>query len=82
MFGVLLVLVLQYARDGLWPRLCGAAARRRQAAADCGRAAAAPPQARRTARRCWTSTGVRKEFGGLVAVNDVSFDVSAARSSA
>ena len=42
----------------------------------------APPlparaQAARTARWCSTCDAVRKEFGGLVAVNDVSFQVRA-----
>lgn len=83
-FGVLMVLVLQYARDGVWPILAqgwqvlgggSADARRRKA----------PPQAPALARRPRPETGtvvlevdaIRKEFGGLVAVNDISFRLRA-----
>src|SRR5690606_40574314 len=83
-FGVLMVLVLQYARDGVWPILAhwwqilsgGAGDVRRQAA---------PPQAPALAKRPRPEAdtvvlevdAVRKEFGGLVAVNDISFRVRA-----
>ncbi|HLV29267.1 MAG TPA: branched-chain amino acid ABC transporter ATP-binding protein/permease [Burkholderiaceae bacterium] len=83
-FGVLMVLVLQYARDGVWPILAhwwqiltgGAGDVRRQAA---------PPQAPVLAKRPRPEAdtvvlevdAVRKEFGGLVAVNDISFRVRA-----
>ena len=40
-------------------------------------AAARARRSRRTARWCSTCSAVRKEFGGLVAVNDVSFQVRA-----
>lgn len=83
-FGVLMVLVLQYARDGVWPILAhwwqvltGAPeeVRRREP----------PPRAPVLAQRPRPATGtvvldvesVRKEFGGLVAVNDISFRLRA-----
>ena len=76
-FGVLLILVLQYARDGIWafvetrlPRL-----QRRVDWAD------APALAERVkpphGEVVLDLNAARKEFGGLVAVNDVSFQVRA-----
>ncbi|MDP9043637.1 MAG: branched-chain amino acid ABC transporter ATP-binding protein/permease [Pseudomonadota bacterium] len=76
-FGILLVLVLQYARDGIWafiesrlPRV-----RRRVDWAD----APALAERERPPRGAVVLdvVGARKEFGGLVAVNDVSFQVRA-----
>ena len=78
-FGVVLILVLQFAPEGLWPhmrRLFGTRTRRLLAPAQD--AAAAPhrelPAAGDTVL---TVTDLRKTFGGLVAVNDVSFTVKA-----
>ena len=77
-FGIVLVVVLKYAPDGLWsfvgrwlpapPRHARLGRRRR-------RCRAAP--SRRAASACSTCDEVRKQFGGLVAVNDVSFNVDA-----
>jgi branched-chain amino acid transport system permease protein len=82
-FGVLMIFVLQYARHGVWPILAswwgamfGAAQRR---------GAAAPAQAPALPQRTRPATGspvlrveaIRKEFGGLVAVNDISFSLKA-----
>ena len=77
-FGILLVLILQYAREGLWPNLSRFFPK--------APLPAASPSARPLARRARAPAGtaiitldrVRKTFGGLVAVNDVSFDVKAA----
>lgn len=84
-FGVLMILVLQFARDGLWPvlargweRVVGTDRPRRAAAAPAVGAAELP-------RRALPPMGdvvlqvqdVRKEFGGLVAVNDISFELRA-----
>jgi branched-chain amino acid transport system permease protein len=75
-FGVLLVALLQMAREGLWPRL---AALLPAARVHRSRPAQAEPLARRTmpeAREDLLSLqAARKTFGGLVAVNDVSFKV-------
>jgi branched-chain amino acid transport system permease protein len=75
-FGILLVLILQYARDGLMPylqRFVPQTKRVLPAAADRLQhrtlpAAETPVLALNT---------VRKTFGGLVAVNDVTFNVNA-----
>ena len=76
-FGILLVLVLQYARDGIWAYV-EARLPRLQRKADW---AAAPPLAARArpphGEVVLEVDAVRKEFGGLVAVNDVSFEVRA-----
>lgn len=76
-FGVLMLLVLQRAREGIWPHL---AARFRSASGrQCVSAAESLP------RRAPPGSGetvlavkvARKQFGGLVAVNDISFEVRA-----
>ncbi|WP_066638958.1 branched-chain amino acid ABC transporter ATP-binding protein/permease [Bordetella sp. H567] len=84
-FGILLILMLQYARDGVWPML--AAGWRRVAGGDAARDRGAPPPspAPALARRARPALGqvvldvdaIRKTFGGLVAVNDISFKVRA-----
>ncbi len=76
-FGILLVLVLQYARDGVWsfveswlPRV--------DRKKDWADAEPLPERARPAHGEVVLDVrSVRKEFGGLVAVNDVSFDVRA-----
>ena len=76
-FGVLMVLLLQYARQGVWPfvaRLFPSGPRAR-----------APEHAEALPQRAKPTPGepllvvdkARKQFGGLVAVNDVSFQVKA-----
>ena len=81
-FGILMVLILQYAREGIWPilqkgweRVFGVQTRRQ----------APPPQAQALPQRARPQAGslvlqvdkIRKEFGGLVAVNDISFTLDA-----
>ena len=76
-FGALLVVLLQTAREGLWPRLAALFPE----PASMPR----PPEAEPLPPRAMPQGGepllslksARKEFGGLVAVNDVSFDVRA-----
>jgi len=76
-FGVLMILLLQFARDGLWPWLERLLPR--------GTAPPVPDAPRMPSRdRPAVAAGpllevraVRKQFGGLVAVNDLSFDVRA-----
>lgn len=81
-FGVLVVIILQYARDGLWPYL---AAPFRGRGAGARKNVAPPPEAPALPQRPRPEAGatvlevdaIRKEFGGLVAVNDISFKVRA-----
>jgi branched-chain amino acid transport system permease protein len=76
-FGVLLVLVLQYARDGLWAAVEGWLPRR-QRVVDWNDAEPLPEAAKPAHGDVVLDVkAVRKEFGGLVAVNDVSFQVKA-----
>jgi branched-chain amino acid transport system permease protein len=73
-FGMLLVLLLQVAPAGVWPRLAAWLPSRPRSR---GGAAAALPQRdkRGDARALLSVQNVTRRFGGLVAVNDVSFDV-------
>jgi len=75
-FGVLLVLMLQHMREGIWPWLTAFLPERprrwKQDAARPARRAPAP-----VGTPLVSLYNVRKAFGGLVAVNDVSFDVRA-----
>jgi len=82
-FGVLMIVVLQYASNGLWPIVSGwwghmargGSVRRRPAPPP---AAALPQRARPQGGAAVLEVdGIRKEFGGLVAVNDISFTVRA-----
>ncbi|MBN3788684.1 branched-chain amino acid ABC transporter ATP-binding protein/permease [Burkholderia sp. Ac-20353] len=76
-FGVVMVLLLQYARQGVWPFVARLFPR--------GPRAHAPHDADPLPQRTKPATGeallvvdnARKQFGGLVAVNDVSFEVNA-----
>ena len=79
-FGALLVLLLQVAPGGLWPRLIALLPKRsnERRAIDAG--AAALPAREKTADGEGALLNVRqarKQFGGVVAVNNVSFDVHA-----
>ena len=75
-FGIVLVGVLKYAPDGLWSfvgRWLPAPQRRR----DWAGASALPRRARPPRGEALLQVqAVRKQFGGLVAVNDVSFEVA------
>ena len=73
-FGVLMIILLQFARDGLWPWIGRLLPARKPAAVSD-----APPL---PARETVTPTdplldvrSARKAFGGLIAVNDLSFAV-------
>jgi branched-chain amino acid transport system permease protein len=77
-FGVAMIIVLQRARDGLWPvltRFVPVRGARRTIAAH------APPLARQpmpaAGEQLLQARGVTKRFGGLVAVNDMSLAVHA-----
>ncbi len=75
-FGVLFILVLQRARSGLIPALLARLPERRRPAPPD-----APPLPRRALPAAGTTIlevqGMTKRFGGLVAVNDVSFSLQA-----
>jgi branched-chain amino acid transport system permease protein len=77
-FGILLVLVLMYARDGIWAFIDERLPRARRRGDDW-RDAPPLPQAQKPAHgeTVLSVRAVRKAFGGLIAVNDVSFDVAA-----
>jgi branched-chain amino acid transport system permease protein len=73
-FGILMVLLLQFARDGLWPWIERLLPRRQPPPV--------PPAEPLSARDHTARDGplldvrkVRKQFGGLVAVNDLSFEI-------
>jgi branched-chain amino acid transport system permease protein len=76
-FGVLMVLLLQYARQGVWPFVSRIFPRGPRA--HVPKHAEALPQRSKPAagERLLVVDKARKEFGGLVAVNDVSFEVKA-----
>ncbi|SFH84062.1 amino acid/amide ABC transporter membrane protein 2, HAAT family (TC 3.A.1.4.-)/amino acid/amide ABC transporter ATP-binding protein 1, HAAT family (TC 3.A.1.4.-) [Collimonas sp. OK307] len=76
-FGILMLLLLQRARDGLWPYLRRWMPNKPTALAP-QTAAALPVRARYAdADVVLEIERARKEFGGLVAVNDMSFSVKA-----
>ena len=73
-FGILMVFLLQFARDGLWPWIERLLPRRRPPPVPV----AEPLPARKHATRTGPLLDVqriRKQFGGLVAVNDLSFEI-------
>ena len=76
-FGVLLVLMLQYARDGLWSFVDSLLPRQRRKV-DWADVPSLPTRLRPAHGEVVLDVrDARKEFGGLVAVNDVSFQVKA-----
>lgn len=76
-FGVLMVLLLQYARDGLWP-LITEIFNRRNGEKTLPEAPPLPPREKPVAGEPVLAVReARKEFGGLVAVNNVTFDMRA-----
>ena len=76
-FGVVLVLVLKFAPDGVWP-LVERWLPRRRAARALGDAAPLPARSKPGPGELLLQVkAVRKAFGGLVAVNDISFSIDA-----
>jgi branched-chain amino acid transport system permease protein len=78
-FGVVLVVVLKYAPEGLWPHLEKLFDRflpSRQRVRDWADAAPLPERSKPQRGELLLDVDrVRKQFGGLVAVNDVSFQI-------
>ncbi len=72
-FGLLLVLVLQFAPSGLWPLI----ARRTAATRHTIGTIALPKRATPAPGPALEVSGLRKRFGGLVAVADLTFSLSA-----
>ncbi|MBS0327759.1 MAG: branched-chain amino acid ABC transporter ATP-binding protein/permease [Proteobacteria bacterium] len=74
-FGVLMIVLLQFARDGVWPWLARLAPARRARAVPA--AAPLPSRAADPSRdvAILTVHRARKTFGGLVAVDDLSFEI-------
>ncbi len=76
-FGVLMVILLQRAPEGIWPFIQRFFRKRHQAVAPA-QAQALPLRAKpRAGETLLQVVGARKQFGGLVAVNDMQFDVRA-----
>ncbi|WP_310632183.1 branched-chain amino acid ABC transporter ATP-binding protein/permease [Paraburkholderia sp.] len=76
-FGILMVLLLQYARRGVWPFVARFFPRGPQAHVPAN-AEPLPQRSKPEAgEMLLTVDKARKQFGGLVAVNDVSFEVKA-----
>lgn len=76
-FGILMVLLLQYARRGVWPFVARFFPRGPQAHVPSN-AEPLPQRSKSAAGEMLLSVDkARKQFGGLVAVNDVSFEVRA-----
>jgi hypothetical protein len=79
-FGLLMVLLLQFAREGLWPWIERVLPKRRPRPIP----GAAPLPSRGRTSESGALLAVRqarKQFGGLVAVNDLSFDIRSRRNS-
>jgi branched-chain amino acid transport system permease protein len=75
-FGIVLVALLQVAREGLWPHLARfVPGRPRTAPAEAAPLARRPLGTGDTSRPLLVLEAARKQFGGLIAVNDVSFKV-------
>src|SRR6201996_443978 len=76
-FGVLMVLLLQYARQGVWPFVARFFPKGPRAHLS-DHAEPLPQRSKPAAgESLLTVNKARKQFGGLVAVNDVSFEVKA-----
>ena len=76
-FGILMVLLLQRAREGLWPFIRRRFPQKPQAVAPAS-APALAMRAKQTGGEVVLEVDkARKEFGGLIAVNDMQFDVKA-----
>ena len=76
-FGIAMVLVLKYMPDGLWSMVAQRWPRA-QRAVDWQRAADLPVRHKPSqGEKVLQVQKIRKQFGGLVAVNDISFEIAA-----
>ncbi|MDP3520123.1 MAG: branched-chain amino acid ABC transporter ATP-binding protein/permease [Hydrogenophaga sp.] len=76
-FGIAMVLVLKYLPDGLWS-LVERKLPRKQRKVDWASAAALPERSKPAAGEVVLDVqAIRKQFGGLTAVNDISFQIQA-----
>jgi ABC-type branched-subunit amino acid transport system ATPase component/ABC-type branched-subunit amino acid transport system permease subunit len=75
-FGAILVIILQTAPSGLWPLIAGAAPPPRPPEPIPGAELAQRPKPP-AGTKLLTLQAARKTFGGLVAVNDLSFHIAA-----
>jgi branched-chain amino acid transport system permease protein len=73
-FGIMMVLLLQFARDGLWPWLAKLMPRRTPRPVPDAEPLPARDRSP-SSGPLLTVRNARKQFGGLVAVNDLSFDI-------
>jgi branched-chain amino acid transport system permease protein len=76
-FGILMVLLLQNARDGLWPFIRKRLPRKLLALAPASADALPQREKQPAGATVLQVEKARKQFGGLVAVNDMVFDVKA-----
>ena len=76
-FGVLLVLLLQIAPTGMWPLLMSLIPRAKRPRPDTTPQLPARPAPAALDGPLLQVKAARKQFGGVIAVNDVSFDVGA-----
>jgi ABC-type branched-subunit amino acid transport system ATPase component/ABC-type branched-subunit amino acid transport system permease subunit len=73
-FGILMILLLQRTRDGVWPWIARAFPHAKPASVPT--ATPMPRRARAEAGALLVVDRARKQFGGLVAVSDLSFELS------
>ncbi len=76
-FGILMVVLLQRARDGIWPFIRRRFPQKPSAIAPASAPALAMRQKHTPGEVVLSVVKARKQFGGLVAVNDMDFDVCA-----
>ena len=79
MFGILMIVLLQRTRDGVWPWLARAFAGKKSSIRRARPRAAIRATTPQRLIRALVVDRARKEFGGLVAVNDLSFDLRPAK---
>jgi len=74
-FGVLMILLLQFARDGVWPWFAHWLPKRRPSPVPDAPALPGRERGSTHGGALLEVRGARKQFGGLVAVNDLTFEV-------